>query len=141
MKKFKIYQLPVENNAKFMGLEFVTEHNIMPKLEDYNLVYEGEVEDDADLDDIYRMLNVARPKDYKGHSLSVSDVVEIGGYYFYCDSFGWEEVYKTSFIVTSDGVDYIAECETEEEAEEKAEALNDEYYQRKIWGVQEVEVC
>ena len=92
MKKIRIYQLPVEHKAKFMGLEFVTENNIMPKLEDYNLVWEGEVEDGSDLDDIYRIFNVNHPEGYTGHSLSMSDVVFMDGKYFYCDDYGWEEV-------------------------------------------------
>lgn len=92
MKNVRIYQLPVENKAKFMGLEFVTENNIMPKLEDYNKVYEYEAEDEVALDDIYRKFNIAHPADFTGHSLSVSDIVEVDGKYYYCDDYGWEEV-------------------------------------------------
>ena len=98
MKKFKVYQLPVEHEAKFMGLEFVTNHDIMLKLEDYKLVGESEIYPKAStsvttmLDDIYTTLNTCRCDWFHGHSLSVSDVVEIDGKYYYCDSFGWEEV-------------------------------------------------
>ena len=98
MKQFKVYQLPVEHAAKFMRLSFVKEHNIMPKLEDYKLVYEGELDDDNqvseiyDLDTIYERFQGVKPEGYKGTSISVSDVVFIYGKYFYCDSCGWEEV-------------------------------------------------
>lgn len=99
MKKFKIYQLPIKHAAKFMGLDFVKECNCMPLLSDYNLVYEGSVEpmmewsDMSFLERLFRTFNIGRkPADYRGHSLSVSDVVEFDGKYFYCDSYGWEEV-------------------------------------------------
>lgn len=93
MKTFTIFQLPAENRATFMSLDFVKEQNIMPTKEDYNEVFTGEIDDDADLDDIFRMFNICRkPENYKGRSLSVSDVVMIDGKYFYCDDYGWEEI-------------------------------------------------
>ena len=101
MKQFRIYQLPIESNAKFMGLDFVTEHNIMPKLEDYNMVGESELYEKADatttglLDSIFSTLNTCHPDWFKGHSLSVSDIVELDGKFYYCDSFGWEQVFQS----------------------------------------------
>lgn len=93
MKNYKIYQLPAGNAAIFMSYEFATENGIMPKLADYNEVYSGEVDDTATLDDIYTQFNIGlRSAEYKGRSLSTSDVVEFDGKYFYCDSYGWEEV-------------------------------------------------
>ena len=93
VKSFVIYQLPAENDATFMDYDFVTEHNIMPKLEDYNMIYRGEVAADATLDDLFRMFNIGkRPEDYKGRSLSVSDVVLMDGQFSYCDSWGWQQV-------------------------------------------------
>lgn len=98
MKNFKVYQLPVEHNAKFMRLSFVKKHNIMPKLEDYQLVGESVIYPKADtsvftmLEDIFITLNTCKCDWFHGHSLSMSDVVEIDGKYYYCDSLGWEEV-------------------------------------------------
>lgn len=100
MKKFKVYQLPVEHKAKFMSLDFVKENSIMPKLEDYKLVWESEVEEMEGesgvmlLDHIYTEFQGTKPADFKGHSLSMSDVVEVDGKYYYCDSFGWEEIFS-----------------------------------------------
>ena len=92
MKKIKVYQLPIEHPAKFMRYGFVEEKNIIPKIGDYSLVWEGEVADYTELDVIYRMLNAERmPEGFKGHSLSVSDVVEVDGKFFYCDSIGWKD--------------------------------------------------
>ena len=93
MKTYEIYQLPVEHDATFMGLNFVLENNIMPKMVDYREVFSGEIEESVDLDDIYRRFNIGRkPENYKGRSLSVSDVVKVNGECFYCDEYGWERV-------------------------------------------------
>ena len=68
---------------------------------DYTLVYEGEVpETDTSKPDTYILemlfikFNIARPEDFKGHSLSVSDIVELDGKYYYCDNVGWTEITK-----------------------------------------------
>ena len=40
--------------------------------------------------------NINRPSDFTGHSLSVSDIVEIvrkdETKYYYCDDFGWTDI-------------------------------------------------
>lgn len=144
MKNFKIYQLPVENKAKYMDYEFVTENGIMPALADYNMVYESEADDSTTLDDLFRKFNVAHPADFKGHSLSVSDIVEMDGKYYYCDDYGWEEVTfpaaneKKVYIVTANGVTFKDCYKTREEAQKRADELNDEYYMHKVWNVEEV---
>ena len=63
----------------------------------YDKVYDKEV-DCSNLEAIYAMLNIDHPADYRGRSLSVSDVVEVcesdtvpQGFYF-CDSFGFRQV-------------------------------------------------
>ena len=51
----------------------------------------------GDLEDIYRIFNVGHPENFKGRSLSVSDIVEIvsgnvdTGYY-YCDTIGFKKI-------------------------------------------------
>lgn len=98
MKKIKIYQLPLEHKAKFMGYDFVKEHSIMLQLSDYKMVWESLVDfglvesTEAQLDVVFRCLNFNHPQDFKGHSLSVSDVVEKDGKFYYCDDLGWEEI-------------------------------------------------
>jgi hypothetical protein len=44
------------------------------------------------LDKIFDIFNVNHPKDFHGHSLSVSDIVKLDNEYFYCDNFGWENI-------------------------------------------------
>ena len=91
MKTIKIYQLRGYNKAKFKPLSMVKAQMIMPRIEDYKLVWQGQVMDNAGLDDIYRAFNTIHPKDYKGHSLSMSDIVCMNDEYYYCD-FGWKDV-------------------------------------------------
>ena len=62
------------------------------KLENYEKVYQGVTFNDFTAEDIYMKFNLNRPDDFKGHSLSVSDIVKIDGKYFYCDSFGFKEI-------------------------------------------------
>lgn len=61
----------------------------------YKKVYEGEVTantiSDA-LESLFETFNINHPKDFKGHSLSVSDVVELDGVMYYCDSIGWVNI-------------------------------------------------
>jgi hypothetical protein len=64
---------------------------------DYTLTYEGEIEvEDVNktLEDLFTKFNINRPADLKGHSLSVSDIVELDGKYYYCDNVGWTEITK-----------------------------------------------
>lgn len=68
----------------------------------YSQVY-ANVCDCNNLEDVFFKFNVEKPIDFTGHSLSVSDVVEIldgenKGAYF-CDSFGFKEIdFDTSAV-------------------------------------------
>lgn len=63
----------------------------------YDKVYEGAVEAST-LEDVYRIFNLQHPPEYRGRSLSVSDIVEVvdGGTaepgFHYCDSIGFRKV-------------------------------------------------
>ncbi len=70
----------------------------------YDKVYSGDV-DCQSLEDVFYIFNMQHPAGYKGHSLSVSDIVELEegpdiGFWF-CDSFGWK---KIDFDPTAVGV-------------------------------------
>ncbi|WP_373241151.1 YodL domain-containing protein [Mediterraneibacter gnavus] len=77
-RTFGIYQIkddsPGENYA-FMNMRFIESHGMQIKKEDYKLVYVGELLGNMSLDDIFERFNIDRPKDFHGHSLSVSDIV------------------------------------------------------------------
>ena len=98
----KIYQINLERDDDGVAFE---DYESLSRLQNsekvnaeiYDKVYEGDV-DAQDLEDVYRIFNVDHPDDYKGRSLSVSDVVEITdsekehpGFY-YCDSIGFKEI-------------------------------------------------
>ena len=98
MKHYKIYQVNEDKKDAccilFCGVETVKEMGLWKLVnpDTYNMVYEGECEDEIELDDLYQKFNIGRPKDFKGHSLSTSDIIELDGKYYYCDSYGWEEI-------------------------------------------------
>ena len=62
----------------------------------YELVYSAPLAPETSLEDIYTRFNIDHPKDFKGHSLSVSDVVVLHqngqDSAHYVDSFGYKEV-------------------------------------------------
>lgn len=96
--KFKIYQIKEEHtDVLFLSLDRLKHRNLEFDFLKYKKVYDGNMSING-LEDIFTIFNIDRPADFKGHSLSVSDVVQVvesnkvaPGYYF-CDSFGWKEV-------------------------------------------------
>ena len=64
-------------------------------LDDYKVVYEGELdypEMPNALEKLFEIFNIRRPEDFKGRSMSVSDIVEVDGKNYYCDAAGWVEL-------------------------------------------------
>lgn len=78
----KIYQLPHDHDNLFMPY---SEGKV--NVNDYNLVYSGET-DTTYLEDIYCRFQF-KVDGFKGHSLSVSDIVEIDGARHYVDTIGY----------------------------------------------------
>ena len=100
MMDIKIYQINLsrdDDRVAFLGLSQLDKFQESSKVnsEIYDKVFEGAVEVDT-LEGVYQMFNCDCPEDFQGHSLSVSDVVEIvngenAGFYF-CDSIGFQPV-------------------------------------------------
>ena len=100
--EIRIYQINSDRDAygyKFMGMDWVKKHwgEQGVDSEIYDKVYEGTI-DGSSLEDVFCTFNFSRPVGFKGHSLSVSDVVEViqssetePGFYF-CDSIGFQKV-------------------------------------------------
>lgn len=90
--KYKIKQIKDLKNC-----DYAFEHYDWCKdkinLNDYEVVYEGEIEAETNttstLEKLFEIFNINHPKDFKGHSLSVSDIVELDDKNYYCDAFGW----------------------------------------------------
>lgn len=96
MIEYKLYQVKSEltRNFGFMGLSMMESLGVEVDLKNYDLVYEGEVNTDLPnaLEELFRLFNIEHPEDYQGRSMSVSDIVQVGNDYYYCNSFGWENI-------------------------------------------------
>ena len=97
--KFGIYQLkdtPEARDIRFMNMDYLESKGISVNRENYDLVYTAPLEDGTNLEDIYTKFNIDHPDDFRGHSLSVSDVVVLHqngeNTSHYVDSFGYREV-------------------------------------------------
>ena len=102
MTEFSIYQINVDRdtaNVCFIGMESLEKIKGTKDVNAaaYDRVYDGKM-DCISLENIYQKFNVDHPADYKGRSLSVSDVVEIResdtlnpGFYF-VDSIGFKSI-------------------------------------------------
>ena len=92
MKEVTIYQLKDEHHNKlFMSISRLERMGLSVNLNDYKVVFKGTMEVD-DAEDVYMRLQFTKPQGYKGHSLSVSDIVLMDGKYLFCDSFGFKDV-------------------------------------------------
>ena len=100
---YAIYQLKRDDataDIRFMNYEYLQKNGIDPQYENYELVYTGALTQDGSqiekLEDLYRTFNVEHPKDFTGHSLSLSDIVALkqAGVvsYHYVDSIGYKEL-------------------------------------------------
>ena len=97
--RFGIYQLKDTEEARdihFMGMDYLESKGIAVTKENYDLLYTAPLEGGTSLEDIYTRFNIDRPADFRGHSLSVSDVVVLHqngeNTSHYVDSFGYREV-------------------------------------------------
>ena len=100
--KINIYQINTGRDPKqlkFLCLDTARRilHSAEPDSAVYDKVYSGDVKC-RNLEDVFTLFNSRRPEGFRGHSLSVSDVVEVEdaagitpGFYF-CDSFGFKEI-------------------------------------------------
>ena len=96
---FSIYQIKGGDETRDFRFEpydrLQAAGNVVDKA-NYELVYSAELTPGTSLEDIYTRFNIDHPKDFKGHSLSVSDVVVLHqngqDTAHYVDSFGYKDV-------------------------------------------------
>ena len=100
--KINLYQINRDRDTqrlKFLGLDAARQTLRSAELDcaTYDKVYSGDVKC-RNLEDVFVLFNSGRPEGLRGHSLSVSDVVEVEdaasitpGFYF-CDSIGFKEI-------------------------------------------------
>lgn len=110
--RIKIFQINSEKDEK--GMKFRPLGNNQVDSSIYKTVFYGDVTAE-NLEDIYRIFNEGRPATYQGHSLSVSDVVEVidgkenveNGTY-YCDRIGFKNInFDTSKCSEMEGMDVV----------------------------------
>lgn len=102
---YRIYQL--KGDEKYHGIRFedratLQKSGIQLGINDYNLVYEGNFNDvegdsfDDKLNTLYDRFNFEQPEDFKGRSLSVSDVITVKNgkneSAYYVDSIGFTDI-------------------------------------------------
>ena len=97
LKDCRIWQLKtdVSPERKFIGYEELKRAFGEPDKDNYKIAYDGEIESN-DLEEIYTKFNLNHPHGFTGHSLSISDVVELyddnGSEFYYVDRFGFKEI-------------------------------------------------
>ena len=97
LKSCRIWQLKpdVDIRMKFIGYDELLKSFGEPDPANYRLVYDGQAETN-DLEELYAKFNTEQPPGYEGHSLSMSDVVELydeaGSFFHYVDRFGFQEI-------------------------------------------------
>lgn len=102
---YRIYQL--KSDEKYHGIRFedratLQKSGIQLGINDYNFVYEGNFNDvegdsfDDKLNTLYDRFNFEQPEDFKGRSLSVSDVITVKNgkneSAYYVDTFGFTDI-------------------------------------------------
>ena len=88
---------------RFAAMRYLNKQNVAPSIENYEILYRGNLPEGKRsvpqaelLEQLYQKFNCARPLDYHGHSLSVSDVImlnqdgKISAHYV--DSIGFKEL-------------------------------------------------
>jgi len=97
--KYSIYQLKdgeALHYHRFSSFDELKKNCLKIESNNYELIYTDNLQENDTLDTIYNKFNIDRPDDFKGHSLSVSDVIviekgnEISSYYV--DRIGFKEL-------------------------------------------------
>ena len=97
LKSVRIWQLKTDSDLelRFRGYDEVLNVSGEPSKNNYDVVFDGELETN-DLESIYTKFNIDHPSDFKGHSLSISDVVELydesSSEFHYVDQFGFKAI-------------------------------------------------
>ena len=100
---FAIYQLRDNDDTArlhYMNSEYLEKKGLSARRENYAAVYAGDLDRRGDtqdkLNELYETFNIRRPEDFRGHSLSVSDIVALkqNGVVscHYVDSWGFKEL-------------------------------------------------
>ena len=100
---YKLKQHKDIRNCRYSFMDYAYAQNHGFNLDDYKVVYEGNIEPENIkckdeirpenyLEHLFYVFNMQHPADFRGHSLSVGDVVELDGVNYYCNSCGWRKL-------------------------------------------------
>ena len=100
---YKIYQLDAHDDNVIRDHKLFEPWEMLNRtagfnFHQYKLVWEDTIEmpmsvsKEEVLDTLFGKFNLHHPENYHGRSMSVSDVVELDGVKYYCDSFGWVKI-------------------------------------------------
>lgn len=97
---YQVKQGEIYRDFHFQSLDKVRGAGLEVQRDNYNFIYAGQLEDGGykaqKLEALYQQFNINHPADFKGHSLSVSDIIALNQSgnvtYHYCDSFGFQEL-------------------------------------------------
>jgi hypothetical protein len=99
LRRFSIYQLKNSvalHNIRFEPFDYLQKNGIPCDIRNYGLVYSGHMRPHESLENLFYKFNMERPEDFKGHSLSVSDVIVVKergkSTAYYVDSFGFKQL-------------------------------------------------
>lgn len=98
-RQYSIYQLKRSDDLhgiRFETFDYLQKNGIKCDIRNYNFVYSGDMRPNETLESLFYKFNVEHPEDFKGHSLSVSDVVVVKergkSTAYYVDSIGFKQV-------------------------------------------------
>ncbi|WP_283610529.1 YodL domain-containing protein [Faecalispora anaeroviscerum] len=97
LKNVRIWQLKSDSDfsMRFISFDEFEKQFGQPDKNSYEVIFDGSLPTN-NLDAIYEICNINHPDGYRGHSLSMSDVVELydenGSEFHYVDRFGFKEI-------------------------------------------------
>ena len=100
--KYSIFQIKFPSNEGEEKIYLKYAFNSLDRIDNvdlnrYEKVYDGNLETTTDddieiLEELFTMFNINHPEDFKGRSMSTSDIVLLNNQYYYCDSYGWKKI-------------------------------------------------
>ncbi len=98
-RRYSIYQLKRSDelhDIRFEPFDRLQKNGIPCDIKNYDLVYSGRMRPHETLENLFCKFNIEHPEDFRGHSLSVSDVVVVReqgkSTAYYVDSVGFKQL-------------------------------------------------
>lgn len=97
MVHIKVLQLkrnPETRDFMFSSSDYIKRVNLKISLDNYDSVYETDINEVVGniydfLESLFMTFQDVKLAGYRGHSLSTSDIIQVNGINFYCDSIGF----------------------------------------------------